>query len=62
MSENFLDEKIDPGQIKIINKFVYVGCKNGSVIINEVIPEGKRQMDSYSWINGFQDKSHLKFS
>jgi methionyl-tRNA formyltransferase len=62
MSENFLDEKIDPGQIKIIKKFVYVGCKNGSVIINEVIPEGKRQMDSYSWINGFQDKSHLKFS
>lgn len=62
MSENILDEKIDPGQIKIINKFVYVGCKNGSVIINEVIPEGKRQMDSYSWINGFQDKSHLKFS
>lgn len=62
MKENSTEEKIDEGQIKVINKFVYVGCKNGSLILNEVIPEGKKQMDAFSWINGFQDKSNLKFS
>ena len=62
ISERSLEDKIDHGQIKVINKNVNVGCKNGSLIINEVIPEGKKQMDAYSWINGFQDKSDLRFS
>ena len=62
ITENSLEDKIDQGQIKVVNKFVNVGCKNGSLIINEVIPEGKKQMDAISWINGFQDKSDLKFS
>jgi methionyl-tRNA formyltransferase len=62
ISESTLEEKIDHGQIRVINKIVNVGCKNGSMIINEVIPEGKKQMDAYSWINGFQDKSDLRFS
>jgi methionyl-tRNA formyltransferase len=62
ISESILEDKIDHGQIKVINKNVNVGCKNGSLIINEVIPEGKKQMDAYSWINGFQDKSDLRFS
>jgi methionyl-tRNA formyltransferase len=62
ISESTLEEKIDHGQIRVINKVVNVGCKNGSLIINEVIPEGKKQMDAYSWINGFQDKSDLRFS
>jgi methionyl-tRNA formyltransferase len=62
ISENSLEDKIGIGQIKVINKSVNVGCRNGSLIINEVIPEGKKQMDAISWINGFQDKSDLKFS
>ena len=62
ISERSLEGKIEHGQIKVINKIVNVGCKNGSLIINEVIPEGKKQMDAYSWINGFQDKSDLRFS
>jgi methionyl-tRNA formyltransferase len=62
ISEKSLEDKIGHGQIKVINKFVYVGCKSGSLVINEVIPEGKKQMDAISWINGFQDKSDLKFS
>jgi methionyl-tRNA formyltransferase len=62
VSENALEDQIGQGQIKVINKFVNVGCKSGSLIINEVIPEGKKQMDAISWINGFQDKSDLKFS
>jgi methionyl-tRNA formyltransferase len=62
ISEKSLEDQIDQGQIKVVNKFVNVGCKSGSLIINEVIPEGKKQMDAISWINGLQDKSDLKFS
>jgi methionyl-tRNA formyltransferase len=53
---------LEIGQIKVVNKSVRVGCKDGALTINEVIPEGKKQMDAISWINGFQDKSDLKFS
>jgi len=62
MSSSSLEVKLTQGQIEVINKTVNVGCKNGSVIINKVIPEGKKEMDALSWINGFQDKSDLKFS
>jgi methionyl-tRNA formyltransferase len=57
-----LEEKFEIGQIKVVNKSVNVGCKDGALTINELIPEGKKQMDAISWINGFQDKSDLKFS
>lgn len=62
VSDNSVEVQIVEGQIKVVSKSVNVGCLNGSVIINEVIPEGKKQMDAISWINGFQDKSDLKFS
>lgn len=62
VTDNSFEDKIDLGQIKVVNKSVIVGCKDGSLIINEVIPEGKKQMDAISWINGFQDKSDFKFS
>ena len=62
ITETSLEDKIAHGQIKLVNKFVNVGCNSGSLIINEVIPEGKKRMDAISWINGFQDKSDLKFS
>jgi len=62
VSNSSLEDKIIQGQIKVINKSVSVGCKDGSLIVNEVIPEGKKQMDAISWINGFQDKSDLRFS
>jgi len=62
VSNSSLEDKIIQGQIKVINKSVSVGCKDGSLIVNEVIPEGKKQMEAISWINGFQDKSDLRFS
>ena len=62
VSKSSLEDKIIQGQIKVINKSVSVGCKDGSLIVNEVIPEGKKQMDATSWINGLQDKSDLRFS
>jgi len=62
VTDNSLEDNFEIGQIKVVNKSVNVGCKDGALTINEVIPEGKKQMDAISWINGFQDKSDLKFS
>ena len=62
VTDNSLEDKFEIGHIKVVNKSVNVGCKDGALTINEVIPEGKKQMDAISWINGFQDKSDLKFS
>jgi methionyl-tRNA formyltransferase len=62
ITENSLEDQIAEGQIKVVNKSVNVGCKSGSLIINEVVPEGKKRMDAISWINGYQDKSDLRFS
>ena len=61
ISENSLEDKIGHGQIKVINKFVYAGCKSGSLIINEVIPEGKKQMDNFNLVNVTFEETHIIF-
>lgn len=50
------------GVIKVVEKSVLVGCADGVLELIRVIPEGKKQMDAFSWINGIQDKTELKFS
>ncbi len=58
------DEIVDlkPGEILVKNKMVLVGCVEGVIVLKQIIPEGKKQMDAFSWINGIQDKSILHFS
>ncbi len=58
------DEIVDlkPGEILVKNKMVLVGCGEGVIVLKQIIPEGKKQMDAFSWINGIQDKSILQFS
>ena len=58
------DEIVDlkPGEILVKNKMVLVGCGEGVIVLKQIIPEGKKQMDAFSWINGIQDKSILYFS
>ena len=58
------DEIVDlkPGEILVKNKMVLVGCGEGVIVLKQIIPEGKKQMDAFSWINGIQDKSNLYFS
>ena len=57
------DEIVDlkPGEILVKNKMVLVGCGEGVIVLKQIIPEGKKQMDAFSWINGIQDKSILQF-
>lgn len=50
------------GAIKVVEKNVLVGCNDGIIILDQIVPEGKKQMDAFSWMNGIQDKNDLKFS
>ncbi len=61
---NFLgtdQENLNPGQIKIRSKNVLVGTPTSSLILGEVIPQGKKRMPSFDWLNGVQVKENLNF-
>ncbi|MFM1826167.1 MAG: methionyl-tRNA formyltransferase [Actinomycetota bacterium] len=61
---NFLgtdQEKLNPGQIKIRSKNVLVGTPTSSLILGEVIPQGKKRMPAFDWLNGVQVKDNLNF-
>ena len=57
-----LSVNIPSGNIVIKNKEVYVGCADGCLVLNQIIPEGKNLMTAFSWTNGLQDKNNIKFS
>lgn len=44
---------LQPGTIKIINKEIHYGTNDGSIKIKELTYEGKKRMDSKSFINGY---------
>jgi len=48
--------KLQPGFIHIENKKVHVGTGDGSVILNDVQPEGKARISGLDFINGFRVK------
>lgn len=50
------------GNIVVKNKEVYVGCADGCLVLDQIIPEGKNPMSAFAWTNGLQDKNNLKFS
>jgi len=54
--------ELNPGHIVIVNKKIQISCGSVQLIIDQVIPEGKKQMDAYSWVNGIQDKKDLVFT
>ena len=53
---------ISSGNIAVENKDVYVGCADGCLVLDQIIPEGKNLMTAFSWTNGLQDKNNIKFS
>jgi len=48
------DTKIDISKIKIVEKDIYLGCKEGSLKILELQIPGKKPMGSASFINGYK--------
>jgi methionyl-tRNA formyltransferase len=61
-SPSDLEVNISSGSIVIKDKEVYVGCADGCLVLNQIIPEGKNLMTAFSWTNGLQDKNNIKFS
>jgi len=49
---------LEPGELKTLDSFCYVGTGNGEIVIESVIPSGKREMSAIDWSRGarFLDK------
>lgn len=54
-------ENINPGQIELKSKSVYVGTASLPLVLGEVIPQGKKRMLAIEWLNGVQVKENLHF-
>lgn len=54
-------EKLPPGHIQLSSKSVHVGTNSVSLVLDEVIPQGKKRMPALDWFNGIQSKENLKF-
>ncbi len=50
------DKVVNPGNIHIENKKIYVGTHDGSIILKEVKPENRRVILGLDFINGFHVK------
>jgi len=57
-----LGVNVSSGNIAVKNKEVYVGCADGCLVLDQIIPEGKNLMTAFSWTNGLQDKNNIRFS
>ena len=45
--------KAEVGELKVIEKKLYYGCKNGSLEIIEIQPANKLKMNAGAFINGY---------
>ena len=53
----------EPGEILRADKNgIEVACKEGSVILKSLQPEGKKPMDAASFVNGIRNLEGLRFN
>jgi len=45
---------LKPGHTKIENKQIKIAVKNGFIILEKIIPQGKKQMDAKDFLNGIR--------
>jgi methionyl-tRNA formyltransferase len=50
------DKRLAPGRLCVENKKLYVGTGDGSLVLLEVQPEGKRVISALDFINGYRIK------
>jgi methionyl-tRNA formyltransferase len=48
------DKILQPGLLAVQNKKLYVGAGNGSLVLREVKPEGKKVISALDFINGYR--------
>ncbi len=56
IAAKIIDVSAAPGVVVQKNPLI-VGCKNQGILIQKVQPEGRKVMDSKSWVNGINKKS-----
>jgi len=57
ISANLVDEvQLEPGEVKTIDSQVLVGTGSGSIILEKVVPSGKKEMSAFDWANGARFK------
>jgi methionyl-tRNA formyltransferase len=50
---NVATAKIPKGELKVVDKKLFYGCKDGSLKILEIQPAGKPKMNAAAFINGY---------
>lgn len=53
-------KSMNPGEIKVENDHVYVGCKNGAVELVKVQLSGKKKMNAYDFFIGYKGEANIK--
>ena len=49
--------KVTPSKLEVINNKLHYGCKNGSLVLEQVQPAGKSVMEASAFINGYLGKN-----
>jgi methionyl-tRNA formyltransferase len=49
--------KVTPSKLEVINNKLHYGCKNGSLVLDQVQPAGKAAMEASAFINGYLNKN-----
>jgi len=62
LSASIGEKKIAPGTFHIAGRTLYVGTKDGSLIINEVKPQNRKAISGQDFINGFRIKDGEKLN
>ncbi len=48
-------EAVSPGKLEIIDKHLYLGCKDSSIEIIKIQPAGKPALSALDFINGYKN-------
>ena len=56
----YSDKNIVKGLLNFDSSNVYIGCANGSIVIKKLQLEGKKKMDSISFMNGYGNLNNVK--
>lgn len=54
-----LSDDLNPGELVVYNKGLYLVCTDGLLKIEELKPEGKKQMSATDYINGQKDLTRI---
>jgi methionyl-tRNA formyltransferase len=49
------------GEVAIVDRSLYLGCSDGTFLVLEVRPDGKRQMDSSDFVAGMHQRENLSW-